>query len=40
MNTCGVLLGAMPKRLDKIVEFTAFEDFISLDKKGKISLKE
>lgn len=40
MKTCGVLLGAVSKRFDTIVEFTAFEDFISFDKKGKIRLKE
>ena len=36
---CGVLLGAMSERYDKIVEFTAFEDFISFDRKGKKKLK-
>ena len=35
----GVLLGAISKELDKIVEFTAFEDFISFDKKGKNKIK-
>jgi len=34
-NTCGVLLGAISKELDKIVEFTAFEDFISFERKSK-----
>ena len=32
---CGVLLGAISKRFDTIVEFTAFEDFISFEKKLK-----
>ncbi len=32
---CGVLLGAISKRFDTIVEFTAFEDFISFERKGK-----
>lgn len=36
---CGVLLGAISKELDKIVEFTAFEDFISFDRKGKNKVK-
>ena len=35
----GVLLGAMSEKYDKIVEFTAFEDFISFDRKGKNKLK-
>ena len=39
MNTCGVLLGAISKELDKILEFTAFEDFISFEKKGKNKIK-
>jgi len=34
-----VLLGAISKELDKIVEFTAFEDFISFEKKGKNKVK-
>lgn len=38
-RSCGVLLGAMSKRLDEIVEFTAFEDFISFDRKGKNKVK-
>lgn len=29
----------MSKGLDRIVEFTAFEDFISFDKKGKKKVK-
>ena len=36
---CGMLLGAISKELDKIVEFTAFEDFISFEKKGKNKTK-
>lgn len=39
MNTCGVLLGAMSKRYDEIVEFSAFEDFISFDRNGKNKTK-
>ncbi len=35
----GMLLGAISKELDKIVEFTAFEDFISFDRKGKNKVK-
>ena len=35
----GVLLGAISKRFDIIVEFTAFEDFISFEKKGKNKTK-
>ena len=34
-----MLLGAISKELDKIVEFTAFEDFISFEKKGKNRIK-
>lgn len=34
-----MLLGAISKELDKIVEFTAFEDFISFEKKGKNKVK-
>ena len=30
-----MLLGAISKRFDTIVEFTAFEDFISFEKKGE-----
>lgn len=29
----------MSEKYDKIVEFTAFEDFISFDRKGKNKLK-
>ncbi|MCI8272818.1 MAG: hypothetical protein HFJ55_01900, partial [Clostridia bacterium] len=36
---CGMLLGAISKELDKIVEFTAFEDFISFERKGKNKVK-
>ena len=36
---CGVLLGAISKRYDTIVEFSAFEDFISFEKKGKNKTK-
>lgn len=39
MKTCGVLLGVISKELDKIVEFTAFEDFINFEKKGKNKVK-
>ncbi len=39
MNTCGVCCSAISKELDKIVEFTAFEDFISFEKKGKNKTK-
>jgi len=35
----GVLLGAISKELDKIVEFTAFENFISFERKGKNKIK-
>jgi hypothetical protein len=34
-----VLLGAISKELDKIVEFTVFEDFISFERKGKNKFK-
>ena len=30
-----MLLGAISKKFDIIVEFTAFEDFISFERKGK-----
>lgn len=36
---CWMLLGAISKRFDTIVEFTAFEDFISFEKKGKNKIK-
>jgi len=34
-----MLLGAISKRYDTIVEFTAFEDFVSFEKKGKNKIK-
>ena len=34
-----MLLGAISKELDKIVDFTAFEDFISFERKGKNKIK-
>lgn len=34
-----MLLGAISKELDKIVEFTAFEDFVSFEKKGENKIK-
>ena len=37
--TCGMLIGAMSKRYDEIVELSAFEDFISFDRKGKQKVK-
>ena len=39
MKTCGVLLGAISKRYDTIVEFTVFEDFASFERKGKNKVK-
>jgi hypothetical protein len=38
-NTCGMCIGAISKELDKIVEFSAFEDFISFERKGKNKVK-
>ena len=38
-HTRGVLLGAISKRFDTIVEFTAFENFISFERKGKNKVK-
>ncbi len=35
-----MLLGAISKRFDTIVEFCAFEDFISFDRKGKNNIKK
>jgi len=35
----GVLLGAISKRFDTIVEFSVFEDFVSFEKKGKNKIK-
>ena len=34
-----MLFGAISKRFDTIVEFTAFEDFISFEKKCKNKVK-
>ena len=34
-----MLLGAMSKRFDTIVEFSAFEDFISFERKGRNKVK-
>lgn len=34
-----MLLGAISKRFDTIVEFTAFNNFISFEKKGKNKFK-
>ena len=34
-----MLLGAISKRCDTIVEFTTFQDFCSCDKKGKNKIK-
>lgn len=34
-----MLLGAISKELYKIVEFTAFEDFISFERKDKNKVK-
>ena len=34
-----MLLGAISKELGKIVDFTAFEDFVSFEKKGKDNIK-
>ena len=39
MKTCGVLLGAISKRFDTIVEFNTFENFISFERKGKNKVK-
>ena len=39
MKTCGVLLGTISKKIDTIVEFNVFEDFISFEKKGKNKVK-
>ena len=40
MKTCGVLLGAIFERFDTIIEFSAFHDFISFEKKGKNKIKK
>ena len=34
-----MLLGAISKRFDTIVEFSTFEDFVSFEKKGKNKIK-
>ncbi len=34
-----MLLGAISKELDKIAEFTAFEEFISFERKSKNKTK-
>ena len=34
-----MLLGAISEKFDTIVEFTAFENFCSFDKKGKNNIK-
>ena len=34
-----MLLGAISERFDTIVEFTAFKNFISFERKGKNKLK-
>ncbi len=34
-----MLLGAISKELDKIVEFTAFEDVINFERNGKNKVK-
>ena len=39
MKTCGVCSGAISKRFDTIVEFSAFENFCGFDKKGKNKIK-
>ena len=35
----GMLLGAISKRFDTIVEFTAFQNFCGFDKKGENKIK-
>jgi hypothetical protein len=34
-----VLLGTISKRYDTIAQFTAFEDFVSFERKGKNKVK-
>ena len=34
-----MLLGAISQKLDTIVEFTAFEDFVSYERKDKNKIK-
>lgn len=38
-NTCGMCGNVISKRFDTIAEFTAFENFISFEKKGKNKVK-
>lgn len=38
-HPCGVLLGAISTRFDTIAQFTAFEDFVSFEKKSKNKVK-
>lgn len=38
-HTCGVLLGAITQKFDIIVEFTAFEDFVTYERKDKNKIK-
>lgn len=38
-NTCGMCGDVISKRFDTIAEFTAFENFISFEKKGKNEVK-
>ena len=38
-HTYGVLLGAISQKYDTVVEFIAFEDFLSFEKKGKNKVK-
>ena len=35
-----MLLGAISQRFDTIVEFIAFEDFVSFERKARIRLNE
>ena len=39
MKTCGVLLSTISERFDTIIEFTAFENFISFERKSKNKVK-
>ncbi len=39
MNACGVRSSAISKKLDKIAQFTAFENFISFERKSKNKTK-
>ena len=34
-----MLFGAISQKLDTIVEFTVFEDFVSFERKGKNKIK-